>query len=126
LGFTGKQYRQISIHSADQVDEILRLLLLVGLFIPMEWGAPRGSAVVIRNSVQIVPDVAGQVIDVPVEPNAPIKAGDILFCIDPVTVTFEAQARTLEAQLNFQELRLSQLTQLQSTGTGRSFDVEQR
>jgi multidrug resistance efflux pump len=25
-----------------------------------------------------------------------------------------------------QELRLSQMTQMQSTGTGRSFDVEQR
>jgi hypothetical protein len=73
---------------------IVLLLLLVGLFIPMGWGAPRGSAVVVRNSVQIVPDVAGQVIDGPVEPNAPIKAGDILFRIDPVP--FEAQARTLE------------------------------
>ena len=37
---------------------IVLLLLLIGLFIPMGWGAPQGSAVVVRNSVAIVPDVA--------------------------------------------------------------------
>ena len=59
------------------------LALLVGLFIPMGWGAPSGPAVVLRNSVQIVPSVAGEVIDVPVAANAPVKKGDILFRIDP-------------------------------------------
>jgi multidrug resistance efflux pump len=63
---------------------IVLLLLLVGLFIPMGWGAPQGSAVVVRNSVAIVPDVAGEVIDVPVAANVALKAGDVLFRIDPV------------------------------------------
>lgn len=103
---------------------IVLLLLLVGLFIPMGWGAPSGPALVIRQSVQITPDVAGEVIDVPVEANKPIKASDILFRIDPVP--YLAQARALEAQLKFQELRLSQMSQLQEHGTGRAFDVEQR
>src|ERR1700684_1318092 len=58
-------------------------LLLIGLFIPMGWGAPQGSAVVVRNSVAIVPDVAGAVIEVPVTANAPLKSGDVLFRIDP-------------------------------------------
>ena len=53
------------------------------LFIPMGWGAPQGSALVVRNSVAIVPDVAGEVIDVPVVANKPLKAGDVLFRIDP-------------------------------------------
>ena len=53
---------------------LVLLLLLVGLFIPMGWGAPQGAALVVRNSVQIVPDVAGEVLDVPVEPNKPISA----------------------------------------------------
>mgnify|MGYP003693644375 CR=1 FL=1 len=39
---------------------------------------------------------------------------------------FASQLNTLTAQLKFQELRLSQMSQLQSTGTGRGFDVEQR
>jgi multidrug resistance efflux pump len=103
---------------------LVLLLLLVGLFIPMGWGAPQGSALVVRNSVQIVPDVAGEVIDVPVRPNVPLKAGDVLFRIDPAP--FQAQVDALEAQLKFQELRLSQMQQLQRMDTGRAFDVEQR
>src|ERR1700710_2860038 len=63
---------------------IVFLLLMVGLFIPMGWGAPQGSALVVRNSVAIVPDVAGEVIEVPVAANTPLKTGDVLFRIDPV------------------------------------------
>jgi RND family efflux transporter MFP subunit len=103
---------------------IVLLLLLVGLFIPMNWGAPQGDALVVRHSVSIVPNVAGEVLEVPVEPNRPLKAGDVLFRIDPVP--FEAQVRALAAQLKFQELRLAQMEQLQKTGSGRAFDVEQR
>lgn len=100
------------------------LLLLVGLFIPMGWGAPQGSAIVVRHSVAIVPDVAGEVIDVPVQPNQPLKAGDVLFRIDPVP--FQSQVDALAAQLKFQETRLAEMSQLQDRGTGRAFDVEQR
>ena len=56
---------------------IVFLLLLVGLFIPMNWGAPQGKALVVRNSVAIVPDVAGEVVEVPVVSNSPLKAGDV-------------------------------------------------
>jgi multidrug resistance efflux pump len=103
---------------------LVLLLLLVGLFIPMGWGAPQGTALIVRNSVAIVPDVAGEVIDVPVEANKPLKLGDVLFRIDPLP--YEAQVRTLEAKLKFEELRLQQMTELQVRGSGRSFDVEQR
>lgn len=103
---------------------IVLLGLVVGLFIPMGWGAPSGPVLVIRHSVQIVPNVAGEVIEVLAEPNKPIKANDILFRIDPVP--YEAQVRSLEAQLQFQELRLGQMTQLQERGTGRRADVEER
>ncbi len=103
---------------------IVLLLLLVGLFIPMGWGAPTGTAIVIRQSVPIVPNVAGEVIDVPVQPNTPLKPGDVLFKIDPVP--FQAQVDALDAQLKLEQLRLSQMTQLQQANTGRAFDVEQR
>ncbi len=103
---------------------LVLLLLLVGLFIPMGWGAPQGRALVVRPSVQIVPNVSGEVIDVPVAANMPLKANDVLFRIDPVP--FEAQVRAIEAQLKFQDLRLSQMQELQSRGTGRAFDVEER
>jgi len=103
---------------------IVFLLLLIGLFIPMGWGAPQGAALVVRNSVPIVPNVAGEVIDVPVAPNTRLKAGDVLFRIDPQP--FQSQVDALAAQLKFEQLRLSQMTQLQQANTGRAFDVEQR
>ena len=103
---------------------IVLLLLMFGLFIPMGWGAPQGAALVVRNSVQIVPNVAGEVTEVPVEPNKPLKAGDVLFKIDPVP--YQAQVDSIGAQVKFEELRLSQMTQLQLSDAGRAFDVEQR
>lgn len=103
---------------------IVFLLLMIGLFIPMNWGAPQGPAVVIRHSVSIVPDVAGEVTEVPVEPNAPLKAGDILFRIDPVP--YGAQVKAIEAQSKLAEMRLSQMTQLFERDAGRAFDVQQR
>jgi RND family efflux transporter MFP subunit len=103
---------------------IVLLALLVGLFIPMGWGAPSGPAAVVRNSVQIVPSVAGEVTDVPVVANTPIKQGDVLFRIDPTT--YDAQVQAIEAQLKFAELRLGQFSELQRRDSGRAFDVQQR
>ena len=90
----------------------------------MGWGAPQGSALVIRNSVPIVPNVAGEVIDLTAVADTPLKAGDVLFKIDPVP--FQAQVDALKAQLDFEKLRLAQMTQLQSTAAGRTFDVQER
>ncbi|SDS41703.1 HlyD family secretion protein [Bradyrhizobium canariense] len=103
---------------------IVLLLLMFGLFIPMNWGAPQGTALVVRNSVAIVPNVAGEVIDVPVEANKQLKAGDILFRIDPVP--YQAQVAAIEAQLKLSATRLAQMTQLYERDSGRAFDVEQR
>lgn len=103
---------------------LVLLLLLVGLFVPMGWGAPSGPVLVARHSVQIVPDVTGKVIEVPVQPNTPLKAGDVLFRIDPVP--FQAQVDALDAQLKFAELRHEQMGQLQARDAGRLFDVQQR
>jgi RND family efflux transporter MFP subunit len=103
---------------------IVLLLLNIGLFIPMGWGAPQGPVLLVRNSVSIVPSVAGEVIDVPVEANKPLRAGDVLFRIDPVP--FEAQVNAIEAQLKLSTTRLAQMTQLFERDSGRGFDVEQR
>jgi RND family efflux transporter MFP subunit len=103
---------------------IVFVLLMFGLLVPMGWGAPQGSAIVVRNAVSIVPDVAGEVADVPVSANTPLKAGEVLFRIDPTP--FQAQVRTIEAQLKLSTTRLSQMTQLFERDSGRGFDVEQR
>jgi RND family efflux transporter MFP subunit len=103
---------------------LVLLLLLIGLFVPMNWGAPQGSALVARNSVAIVPDVAGEVLEVPVKANTPLKSGDVLFRIDPAP--YQSQVQALEAQLKLAEQRLGETTQLLKSSAGRAFDVEQR
>jgi multidrug resistance efflux pump len=103
---------------------IVIVLLMFGLLIPMGWGAPQGAAIVVRNSVAIVPDVAGEVTEVPVAANAPLKAGDILFRIDPVP--YQAQVSAIEAQLKLSDMRLSQMTTLFERDAGRGFDAQQR
>jgi RND family efflux transporter MFP subunit len=99
------------------------LLLNVGLFIPMGWGAPQGPVLVARNSVQIVSNVAGEVLDVLVQANTSLKGGDVLFTIDPTP--YRATVEALQAQLKFSELRLAQYTQLLERDSGRAFDVQQ-
>ncbi|MCK0198539.1 efflux RND transporter periplasmic adaptor subunit [Ancylobacter sp. 6x-1] len=100
------------------------LLLLIGLFIPMGWGAPAGAAIIGRQSVAIVPDVAGEVIEVPVAPNTSLKAGDVLFRIDDTP--YRAQLETLNAQLSLAETRLAEMTQLARRQATPEFNVEQR
>ncbi|MGM3371780.1 hypothetical protein ACS22V_24975, partial [Escherichia coli] len=56
--------------------------------------------------------------------NMPLKAGDVLFRIDPVP--YEARVKGIEAQLNLSNMRLAQMTQLFKRDAGRGFDVEQR
>ncbi|MEP9352799.1 efflux RND transporter periplasmic adaptor subunit [Xanthobacter sp. KR7-65] len=100
------------------------ILLLVAFFIPMGWGAPSGTVVAGRQSVAIVPSVSGEVIDVPAVPNTPLKAGDVLFRIDPAP--FQAQLDALNAQLKLAELRLGQMQELASKQAAPEFNVEQR
>jgi multidrug resistance efflux pump len=73
--------------------DIFALFLLVFLFIPLQWGAPSGSVRVVRQSVAIVPNVAGQVIEVPVQPNMPLKKGDVLFRLDPRPFQYALDAK---------------------------------
>lgn len=100
------------------------VLLFVVLFIPMNWGAPSGSVVVRRQSVAIVPNVAGEVIDVPVSPNVPLKAGDVLFRIDPAP--YDAQVRQVDAQLKLAQIELERATQLERTQAGTLATLQQR
>jgi multidrug resistance efflux pump len=51
----------------------------------------------INYVIPIVPRVSGQVTEVPIEPNRPIKKGDVLFKIDPVP--FQLAVKAAEATL---------------------------
>ncbi len=98
------------------------VLVMVGLFIPMQWGAPAGKATVMSYSVAIVPNVAGEVIEVPVKANVPVSKKDILFRIDPTP--YQAALDALNAQLSLAKLRLGQAQQLVEHDAGSVFRVQ--
>ena len=58
---------------------------------------------------QIVPQVRGTVIEVPVTPNQPLKEGDELFRIDPLP--YELEVDRLEAVLEGMNTQVSQLSE---------------
>jgi len=47
------------------------LLLFIVLFIPMQWGAPSGNVTQYQFVVEIVHNVSGTIIEVPIEGNRP-------------------------------------------------------
>jgi len=77
---------------------IIPIVGLTALILTLNVVAPSSSDVrVIKYVVNIVPQVRGRVIEVPVEPNRPVKKGDVLFKIDPTP--YQLQVTALEAQL---------------------------
>jgi multidrug resistance efflux pump len=98
---------------------IIPIVGLTALILFLNVYAPSSSDVrVIKYVVQVVPEVRGRVIDVPVEPNSPVKKGDVLFRIDPTP--FEIQVRTLEAQLATTEGSVGQLREELNSAVGRT------
>ncbi|MBO9716558.1 MAG: HlyD family secretion protein [Pseudoxanthomonas sp.] len=76
----------------------LPIFALTALILVLNVVAPSSADVrVINYVVQVVPRVAGRVIEVPVEANRPVKKGDVLFRIDPVP--YQQELRALEAKL---------------------------
>ena len=74
------------------------MIALTILILFMNIVAPSSSDVRAMNYViPIVPRVTGQVTEVPIEPNRPIKKGDVLFKIDPEP--FQLAVKAAEATL---------------------------
>ena len=104
---------------------IIPIVALTALILMLNVYAPSSSDVrVIKYVVQVVPEVRGRVIEVPVEGNAPVKKGDVLFRIDPTP--FEIHVRTLEAQLAATEGSVEELNEELRTAEGRTAGVRAR
>jgi len=121
------------------------VVMLAMIILFMNIVAPSSSDVRAMNYViPISPRVTGEVTEVPIEPNRPIKKGDVLFKIDPVPFdaaknAAEATLRGANDQLNnaaakkaaltpridLAKKRVEQFTQLATTGAGRRADLEQ-
>jgi multidrug resistance efflux pump len=58
---------------------------------------PSGTLTVVSRVTEVMPNVSGQVIEIPVKTNEPVKAGAVLFRIDPAP--FQYKVEQLEASL---------------------------
>ena len=96
--------------------------LLVVLFIPMQWGAPTGTAQVYQYVMEVIPEVSGKAVEVPVRPLSPLEKGDVLFRIDPRP--FQNQVDSLNAQLNLATINLKRAKELLSKNVGAQIDVD--
>ena len=77
---------------------VIPIVALTALILMLNVYAPSSADVrVVKYVVQVVPQVRGQVIEVPVEGNSPVKKGAVLFRIDPKP--YQLEVRALEAQL---------------------------
>ena len=77
---------------------IIPIVGLTALILYLNVVAPSSSDVrVIKYVINVVPQVRGRVIEVPVEPNRAVKKGEVLFRLDPTP--YELTVRGLEAQL---------------------------
>ena len=124
---------------------------IVGVFMALfNHLTPSGRIAVAGRVVDVTPNVGGQVIAIPVETNVLVKAGTILFQIDPAPYRFKvrqlaaalAEARQnvkrmqadyeqataevagLTAQLRYQEQRLADTQRLTRTGATAEFREE--
>jgi multidrug resistance efflux pump len=76
---------------------------LVGAFILATFLAlfnyltPSGRVTVTGRVVEVTPNVTGQIVAIPVKPNLPVKANDVLFQIDPAP--FQYKVSQLQASL---------------------------
>ena len=83
----------------------LPIVGMIILFLILNIVAPTTSDVRAQNYViPIVPRITGQVTEVPIEPNRPIKKGDVLFKIDPAP--FQATVKAAEATLAMNKVKL--------------------
>jgi len=98
------------------------VVLLVVLFIPMQWGAPAGTVQVYQYVVEVIPNVTGEVIEVPVKPLSPLKEGDVLFRIDPRP--YQDQVDSLAAQLKLAKINLGRAKELLRKKVGPQVDVD--
>lgn len=108
---------------------------------------PTGRIVVGSRVVEVTPNVSGEIVTIPVKPNVPVRAGTVLFQIDPAPFRYKVQqleaalvaARQqaevlranvdlasanvggLEKQVEFHQQRLADIAKLTNSGAGTPF-----
>ena len=86
---------------------IIPIVALATMILTLNVVAPSSSDVrVLKYVVQIIPQVRGRVIEVPVEPNRLVKKGELLFRIDPTP--YQNELSIAKAKLAVEEAKLAQ------------------
>ena len=71
------------------------IFIIAGLVLLMSYNHPYSSdGRIYFTSAPVIPVVGGQVVEVPVTPNAPLKKGDVLFRIDPRPYQYAVDQKT--------------------------------
>jgi len=106
-----KKFKLVSVNTYSVFTAILigvvilgALFLTVAIFHPVSHDGRMYAPV-----VQIVPEVRGVVVDVPVEANRPLKKGDVLFRLDPQP--YQIEVDRLRASLAGKNSKFAQLTE---------------
>jgi multidrug resistance efflux pump len=102
------KFKWLPWNTASQVTVvIIPIVALTALILTLNVVAPSTSDVrVIKYVVQVIPQVRGRVIEVPVEPNRLVKKGELLFRIDPTQ--YENDLAVAKAKLAADEAKLAQ------------------
>ena len=86
---------------------IIPIVALTALILTLNVVAPSSADVrVIKYVVQVIPQVKGRVLEVPVEPNRLVKKGELLFRIDPTP--YQNDLNVAKAKLAADEATLAQ------------------
>ncbi len=101
------KFKWLPWNTATQVTVvIIPIVAMTALILTLNVVAPSSADVrVIKYVVQVIPQVRGRVIEVPVEPNRLVKKGELLFRIDPTPVPERSQRRQGEARGRRGEVR---------------------
>ena len=93
------KFKWLPWNATSQVIVItLPIIGIAALILTLNVVAPSSADVrVLKYVINVVPQVRGRVIEVPVEPNRLVKKGEVLFKIDPTP--YQIQIRSLEASL---------------------------
>lgn len=86
---------------------VIPIVAMTALILTLNVIAPSSSDVrIIKYVVQVIPQVKGRVIEVPVEPNRLVKKGELLFRIDPTQ--YQNDLSVAKAKLAADEATLAQ------------------
>ncbi len=102
------KFKWLPWNTASQVTVvIIPIVFLTALILTLNVVAPSSADVrVIKYVVQVIPQVRGRVLEVPVEPNRLVRKGELLFRIDPTP--YQNDLNVARAKLAADEAKLAQ------------------